>query len=369
MSDLLHRLFDAASKYEASDIHLTRDVPPYLRVSGKVVGIKGDPLSDSDIAQAIEPTLKSNLKRQYEEKGYVDYAHEEVIGTDANKKRVRYRVHLYSSRGSMAVALRRLILHIPSFEELHLPLVYEQVVSLRPKGIIIVGGETGSGKSTTLARMIDHINERHDKRIVTIEDPIEYVIENKRCKINQRELGADFRNYQEALRAVVREDPDVIMIGELRDGETVRATIAAAETGHLVLTSLHTASVTETFNRILYFFPPNEEDSVRQNLCSTLIAIMNQMLLPTIKEAAEKTDAIRVPATEVLLNTPVIREHIRDKEKESDLGNIIAEGEDGMHDFNMSLMRLCDANFIGMDTAIRTSLKPESFKMLAKGIK
>ena len=369
MSDLLHKLFDTAEKYDASDVHLTRDLPPYVRVSGRVIGIKGELLSENNIRQAIEPTLTPTLVELYRKNGYVDYAYEAEIGTEGNQKRVRYRVHVYSSRGSMTVALRRINMEIPSFEQIHLPPVYEKVMSRRPKGIIIIGGETGSGKSTTLATMVDYINQREDKHIVTIEDPIEYVIPNKRCKVNQRELGQDFRDHQQALRAVVREDPDVILIGELRDSETVRATIAAAETGHLVLTSLHTASVTETFNRILYFFPPNEEDSVRQNLCSTLIAIMNQMLLPCIEQTVARTGVSRVPATEVLLNTPVVREYIRDKDKESDLGDIVAEGQDGMHDFNMSLMQLCDDSLIGMDTALRASLKPESLKMLVKGIK
>ena len=373
MVDLLQRLFGAAETADASDIHLTVDEPPYLRIGGRLVGTMDPRLTEEMIRQAFEPTLKSGALNLYEERGYVDYAYEMQIQRPDGRKRVRYRFHVYKTRGMMTGALRRINLQIPSFEELHLPPVYEKVVTARPKGIIIVGGETGSGKSTTLACMVDYINEHWYKHIVTIEDPIEYVIENRNSKINQREFGEDFGSYPEALRAVVREDPDVIMIGELRDGETVRAAVAAAETGHLVLTSLHTASATEAFDRILYFFPPNEENSVRQNLSSTLIAIMSQMLLPCVDGFAETAGVKRVPGTEVLINTPVVREYIRDKDKEQDLADLLTGelGGDllGMHDFNFSLKYMADNEMVSRQNTIEASLRPEALRMQFKGLK
>jgi twitching motility protein PilT len=356
--DTLNRLFHTAESFDASDIHLTANIPPYFRIGGRIVSSRGDALSGQQILTMLEPTFRDGVRQQYEEHGHA--------------QRIRYRMHVYKCRGAMSAALRRIKLHIPSFKELCLPPVYERAIGLRPKGIIIVGGETGSGKSTTLASMVDYINARAEKHIVTVEDPIEYVLENKKSRINQRELGQDFASFGEALRAVVREDPDVILIGELRDSETVRAAIAAAETGHLVLTSLHTASAPETFNRILYFFPPHEEAAVRENLSSTLIAIMNQMLLPTLPDFAKTHGVKRVPATEVLVNNSVVREHIRDKEKLEHLGELLANAKEGdrtgAHDFNYALRRMCELEMVGTDTAIGASLKPEHLRMQFKGI-
>lgn len=371
MANYLHKLFSTAEATDASDIHLTKDEPAYLRIGGRIVPAKDRPLTEDDIIQMIEETFLHDERQRFEQRGYIDYAYETTISHDGRDKLVRYRMHLYRSRGSMTAAMRRIKLDIPSFEQLMLPPAYEKVMSLRPKGIIVIGGETGSGKSTTLACMIDYINSRREKHIVTIEDPIEYVIGNGKSKINQRELGQDFSTFPDALRAVVREDPDVIMIGELRDSETVRAAIAAAETGHLVLTSLHIASAAEAVHRILYFFPPHEENSVRQNLSGTLIAVLNQILLPTAPEAVRRGMPKRIPATEVLLNNSVVREYLRDPDHDRNLMDLISEqGGDlsGMHDFNFSLKQLCEKELLGTDVAIGASLRPEHLRMAFKGI-
>jgi len=222
----------------------------------------------------------------------------------------------------------------------------------------VVGGETGSGKSTTLAAMVSYINAREMKHIVTIEDPIEYIIKNQQSRINQRELGQDFPTYAEALRAVVRQDPDVIVIGEMRDADTVRTAITAAETGHLVLTSLHTAEAVQTFYRILNFFDEAEKEAVRKNLSTTLIAIMNQMLLPSIKRGVA-----RVPATEVLINTPAVKMYI-ERGEESRLEGIIDSGEDGMRSFNFSLQELHKNEYIDRATALRASLHPDKLRTM-----
>jgi twitching motility protein PilT len=264
--------------------------------------------------------------------------------------------------GKLSIAMRRIQYEIPSFKALNLPPIYDKVMeNPEQKGIIIVGGETGSGKSSTLAAMIGHIAKRADKHIVTIEDPIEYVFHDSKALIHQREMGLDFPNYAEALRAVLREDPNVIMIGEMRDAETVHAAIKAAETGHLVLTSLHTATAAWTFSRVLNFFKEAEHDAVRVNLSYNLLAIMNQMLLPSEEESVGL-----VPATEVFINTPSVRQYLREKEKESELSDVIKEGHDGMHSFNMSLARLINAGHIGIDKAKTYSHNPQELAMQMK---
>jgi len=357
--NLLHKLFLAAEKYDASDIHLTTDAVPYFRVAGKLKNIDSEPLSKQAIEQAVEPTLNDRVKKQYELKGYVDYAYEPDIGAKA-----RYRIELYKSRGCMTVALRRVKSEIPSFEELNLPRVYGRVMRLRPKGIIVIGGETSSGKSTTLAAMMDYINQNEKKHIVTIEDPIEYLINNNMSWIDQREFGEDFHSYTDALRAVVRQDPDVIMIGEMRDSDTVAAAIAAAETGHLVFSTLHTTTATQTFYRILNFFPPDQRYAVRQNLSATLIAIMNQMLLPCKKQGTRI-----IPATEVLINTPAVKMYI-EKGEENKLPEVMESGtKDGMRNFNYSLKKLLDKKLIDEETALKASLKPEKLDRMLRAIK
>ncbi len=206
MSDLLQKLFHTAETVDASDIHLTQDEPAYLRVGGRLIAAKDRPLSDEQIRETLSHTVSDKQLQHYEARGYVDYAYETKIQFEGAEKRIRYRMHLYRSRGGMTAALRRVTLEIPTFEKLHLPPVYEKAINLRPKGIIIVGGETGSGKSTTMAAMVDYVNSRAQKHIVTVEDPIEFVVPNKKSKINQRELGQDFVDFPDALRAIVRED-------------------------------------------------------------------------------------------------------------------------------------------------------------------
>ncbi|MFO0912388.1 MAG: PilT/PilU family type 4a pilus ATPase [Pirellulales bacterium] len=374
MSEPLHRLFQAAESIDASDIHLSVGEPAFLRVGGKLVSAKTEPLTEQSILDLLGPTLNQDRRDEYDRQGYVDFAYETPLTiAPGQTKAIRYRMHLYRCRGHLTAALRRIKLDIPTFEQLFLPPVYEKAITLRPKGIIIIGGETGSGKSTSLAAMLNYINQREQKHIVTIEDPIEFVLQNKKCKINQRELGQDFATFPAALRAVVREDPDIILIGELRDSESVRAAVAAAETGHLVLTSLHTASAPEALNRILYFFPPHEEEAVRHNLANTLIAIMNQMLIPANDKFAKEHGVRRVPATEVLLSTPVVKEFLRDKERESGLTDLISNEKDcdweSSHDFNFSLKRLVMNSTVEFDTALRASLRPEALRMTLKGLR
>ena len=356
---ILTRLFQTAERINASDLHMTEGEAPYFRVPGGFASRKGEGLQEGQIERIMARTLNDKLRQDYASHGYVDYAYEDVIQVRENEqKRVRYRIQLYKSRGTMAAAIRRIKLEVATFEQLTLPPVYETAIRLRPKGIIIVGGETGSGKSTTLAAMVNYINQREMKHIVTIEDPIEFVIANQKCRINQRELGQDFPSYAEALRAVVRQDPDVIVIGELRDADTVRTAITAAETGHLVLTSLHTAEAIQTFYRILNFFGEAEKEAVRRNLSTTLIAIMNQILLPSTKPGVG-----RVPATEVMINTSGVKMYI-ERAEESRIEEIINSGEDGMRSFNFSLQEFVKNDYIDRATAMKASLHPDRLRTL-----
>lgn len=351
-------------KHQASDIHLSTGENPRLRVKGKLhaLGGEGALLTEENIMTIMASTLGKSqadrCQRLFRENGSVDYSYEASCGG----KPIRYRMQVFRSMGKLSIAMRRIQYEIPSFKALNLPPIYDKVMeNPEQKGIIIVGGETGSGKSSTLAAMIGHICRRPDKHIVTIEDPVEFVFHDTKALVHQREMGLDFPNYAEALRAVLREDPNVIMIGEMRDAETVHAAIKAAETGHLVLTSLHTATAAWTFSRVLNFFKEAEHDAVRVNLSYNLLAIMNQMLVPS-----EEENVGLVPATEVFINTPSVRQYLREKEKESELSDVIKEGHDGMHSFNMSLARLIKEGHIGIDKAKTYSHNPQELAMQMK---
>ncbi len=360
----LENFIAAAEKYQASDIHLTPGDHPRMRIGGKVRSMGGEDtiLSEENLTMLMESSLHENQKERclelFRKNGSADYSYE----TTLEGKPLRYRIQVYRSMGKLAMAMRRIHYEIPTFEQLNLPPIYRAVMENPDrKGIIIVGGETGSGKSSTLAAMIGYLAKHPEIHIVTIEDPVEYVFRGASGLIHQRELGLDFSSYAEALRAVLREDPDVIMVGEMRDADTVHAAIKAAETGHLVLTSLHTATAAWTFSRILNFFQEAEHDAVRLNLSYNLLAIMNQMLLPSEQESTSL-----IPATEVFINTPSVRQYLREKDKESQLSDVIKEGHDGMHSFNMSLARLIREGHIGINLAKAHSHNPQELEMLIK---
>jgi twitching motility protein PilT len=272
-------------------------------------------------------------------------------------KRGRFRVNIFRQKGTVAAALRHVQDVIPSFEELNLPLILEEL-SLERRGIMIITGTTGSGKSTTLASMIDYVNNRRPVHILTIEDPIEYVLYDKEAIINQRELGVDTNSFMDAIRGAMREDPDIVLVGEMRDRETVNATFQAALTGHLVLTTLHTLDVVQTISRVIDFYPETMQKQARIMLSETIKAIISMRLLPQVGGG-------RLPAMEIMKSTGRIREFIEDAEKTDMIKLAMEEGEeDGMITFDRYLLKLYKENRITYETAIASATSPHDFKLL-----
>jgi len=272
-------------------------------------------------------------------------------------------VNVYRQRGSISMAARRVLTEIPSFEQLNLPPILSKIADYA-QGLVIVSGITGSGKSTTLAAMMDHINQSRRCHIVTIEDPIEYLLTDKKAFINQREISIDVPSFKTALKHVVRQDPDVILIGEMRDEETFSAGLTAAETGHLVFGTLHSSSVSSTFGRILDFFPPAQHEAIRTSLQFNLRSIISQKLLPSIKEGVSL-----VPATEIMLMTPIMRKLIKDREDNKIVEAIKGGIEEGMHDFTESLKNLVLNGFVEMKEALEVAPNEEALRMALKGIR
>ena len=337
----------------ASDLHLKVPSPPLMRLHGNLLPIEGlDPLTDSDTEAALDELLTSEDKRgEFEKEGEVDFSYE-------FKDSARFRMNAFRQRGSISIVCRSIPMEIPTIKELALPAVIEQLAE-EERGIIICTGTTGSGKSTTMAAMIAHMNANFSKHIVSIEDPIEYVHGDVKCIINQREVGLDTASFSRALRRVLRQDPDVIMIGEMRDEETVRTALTAAETGHLVMSTLHTIDAVETVNRIVDFFPPHEQQQARIMLAGTLKGVISQRLVPTVDEIG------RVAACEVLTMTGRVHDLILRPDETSKLIDVIAEGTYyGMQTFDQALLGLYQDKRISMDEAMRASSRPHDFKLM-----
>jgi twitching motility protein PilT len=315
------------------------------------------PLPDSKYVESMLHDLIPEPRRhEYAEQGALDFAARGDTGD-------RYRINIFRSSGETHASIRRVQSEIPSFEHLNLPEVYRRTVTRSADGLVLVSGISGSGKSSTLAAMVEQVNQVRSMHIITIEDPIEYAFKPKKSIISQREIGIDVLNHHDALRYMVRQDPDCIMIGEMRDRETMLAGLQAAETGHLVLGSLHVADVQQTFNRILEFFPRTEHAFIRSSLANSLRGIFCQRLLPGIDEGS------RYPATEVLLRNPVVKEKIL-QEKDKEIPAVIAQcGEDGMHTFTSSLCELIQMERVHYDTAMDVAPNREALASAVKGIK
>jgi twitching motility protein PilT len=352
----IQKLMAFVSKNEASDLHLKVGYPPYIRIAGHLRKLQSPPLPNSEYVEAmLADYIPKTRRAEYEQHGGLDFS---ACGNTGD----RYRVNIFRSTGDMHVAIRRVRSKIPSFAELNLPDVYRKTIMRSVEGLILVSGVTGCGKSSTLASMLDYVNEHRSMHMVTIEDPIEYVFHPKKCIISQREVGIDTPSFKDALRYMVRQDPDCILIGEMRDRETMLAAIQSAETGHLVLGSIHCADTQQTFSRILEFFPREDHAFVRSSLANSLTAIMCQRLLPGVEEGT------RYPATEVLLNNSIVKDKILHEEDE-DLPAILHQCRDeGMRSFTQSLCELVRQERVHQDTAMDYAPNRDALKSMLKGI-
>ena len=338
---------------EGSDLHLKVGAPPMTRIHGALGPIPGyGPLSTDETEEALR-TLVGALpaRNEFDEEGEADFSYSIPSVS-------RFRVNAFRQRGSISIVCRAIPYQVRTIEDLGLPPAIRALAEER-RGIILLTGTTGSGKSTTLAAMIDHINQSRAEHIITLEDPIEYLHADKRSIINQREVGSDTRSFARAMRRVLRQDPDVILIGEMRDEETVRTALSAAETGHLVLSTLHTLDATETINRIIDFFPPHLQQQARVMLASTLRGAVSQRLVPTVDGNG------RVAASEVMIVTGRVEDLILNPEETGKISQVIAEGDYyGMQTFDQSLLGHVEAGRVSEKVAMDYASSPHDFKLM-----
>ncbi len=353
----LNEILAMAVKAKASDIHIKAGLPPVYRIDGGLRPLPNAPrLTPENIRKMTYAMLSERQREEFEDTHELDLAYG-VQGLG------RFRVNLFTQRGSISAVLRTIPYNVSTLEELNLPPVIKKITQ-NQRGLVLVTGTTGSGKSTTLASMIDAINSNRTEHIITIEDPIEFLHRDKKSIINQRELGVDTQSFASALKSSLRQDPDVILVGEMRDYETINTALTAAETGHLVLSTLHTVDAQETINRIVGVFPPYQQRQVRLQLSTILMGVISQRLVPRADGRG------RVPAVEVMVSTARVRELIDDKEKTKLLRDTIQNGYEtyGMQTFDQSLMRLLSNELITYEEALRQSSNPDDFKLKYSGI-
>jgi twitching motility protein PilT len=350
-------LLKIAVENNASDLHLKVGSLPMMRVRGTLVPATEERRLDHDDVVAMSAAVMSTSQRQkFKDAQEVDLAYS-VPGLG------RFRCNVFQQRGTVGLVLRVIPMNIRTIDELGLPPVLHKIGD-DERGLVLVTGTTGSGKSTTLAALIDHINRARCAHVMTVEDPIEFLHRDYRCIINQREVSVDTRSFAQALRSALRQDPDVILVGEMRDFETIETALLAAETGHLVLSTLHTLDATETINRIIAVFPPHQQKQVRLQLASVLRSVISQRLIPSIDGKS------RAPAVEVMISTPFIRDCIVDKDRTHLIPGAIAAGTSqyGMQSFDQSIFSLFKAGMIAYDEALRWASNVDEFKLKVQGI-
>jgi twitching motility protein PilT len=357
MLDVLERVLAAAKRLGASDVHLKVGLPPIYRIKGDLRTVRDvAPISKELIEAFCEKVMSPRQRKDFETYHECDLAYSTPDGA-------RFRTNVFTQRGLPGVVLRLIPPEVPAFETLGLP---DAVVKLaeESRGLVLVTGVTGSGKSTTLAAMLDHINRTSACHIVTVEDPIEFTFTDKRSVVNQRELGLDTTSFSRALRSALRQDPDVILVGEMRDVETIEIALLAAETGHMVLSTLHTTDAVETVNRIIGVFNPHQQMQIRLQLASALKGVISQRLLP---QADRKR---MIPAVEVLVNTARVRELIEDPVRTSEIHQAIAEGRNpyGMISFDQSLTELVQQHLVTYETALQHATRPDDFALYFRGV-
>ena len=350
------RVLERMLESGASDLHLKVGMRPQIRVDGELMAIDEPAPSVTEMEAVVDQVLTPAQKAGFVEKRELDFA----LGVPGL---ARFRANFYYQRGTPAVVLRHVPLSVPAFEELNLPPIVE-TLALLPRGLVLVTGQVGSGKSTTLASMIDAINRRLARSIITVEDPVEFLHRDDKSMISQREVGVDTEGYLSALKYILRQDPDVILLGEIRDQGTMSIALMAADTGHLVLSTLHTVDAAQTVNRIISFYPPHQHAEIRFLLASALHAVVSLRLIPRIGGKG------RVPACEVLVNTPTVREYLLAPDKTHLIKQAIVEGttQYGMQSFDQSLMRLYRGGLISFDEALKNSSQPTEFELRIKGV-
>ena len=352
----IDKFFNLAIKTESSDIHLKGCAVARIRSGGYLRSTTADPIPEEKLQEMIFEILSEEQKEYFLENGALDFAYD--MGSSD-----RFRVNIFRQRGNVSLAARRVSSVIPAFESLHLPPIVQEIAKIH-QGLVLVTGVTGCGKSTTIASMLDQINHQRHCHIITIEDPIEFVYKDDKALVSQREVGIDVASYDDALRSLMREDPDVVLIGEIRDYATLVAGLRASETGHLVFATLHSTDAYQTVTRMLDLTPQIERHMVRQALVGNLRAVISQRLLPTIRK-----EMPRVPALEIMIVNPAARKLIAE-ERELDLPTVIKNSyAEGMIDYTESLRQLVEQEYIDLKTAYNYAPKAEELKMSMKGIR
>jgi twitching motility protein PilT len=338
----------------ASDLHIRAGGPAYLRVHGELETVSPDVLTDENVSAILSRIITPRAQRIFEARQECDFSFQ--VGDIA-----RFRVNAFKQRQKLSIAIRYISLKIPTMEELHLPAATIKKIADNNRGMVLVTGVTGSGKSSTLAAVIDYINGTRAEHILTVEDPIEFVHKDRKAIISQREIGEDTANYVEALKMAMRQDPDVILMGEMRDAESVSAAMTAAQTGHLVFGTLHTLDAVQTVSRIIDLYPPHQQGLVRIQLSDTLKAVVSQRLLPCLKGG-------RVPAMEIMVVTAHVRKQIEDNTSVG-IAQAIAKGQFyGMQTFNQSLVKLYKDGLVSEKDALEAASNPDDLKLAMRGI-
>lgn len=348
-------IFLEVTERNASDLHLTVGSPPVIRVNGKLIRLDYPRLSGNDTRELIYSILTQEQRKQIESEWEIDFSY-------SLPGKARFRVNAYFQRNSLGAAFRLIPTQIKKIEDLSLPPVLHKMAAM-PRGFVIITGPTGSGKTTTLAAMIDEINNTREEHIMTIEDPIEFLYQHKRSVVNQREVGSDTKSFNRALRSVLRQDPDVILVGEMRDTETMQTALTAAETGHLVFATLHTQDAPQTIDRIIDVFPPHQQSQIRVQLAATLMGVCTQQLLPTTDGTA------RVPVCEVLVPTPAVRNLIREAKTHQIYSAMQTGSQFGMQTMDSALAEMVRRGKITRDLALRRSSNPDDLERLITGQK
>jgi twitching motility protein PilT len=354
----IDKLFRATIKLEGSDLHLKVGHAPFVRVNGTLRSLKREPISDEEMQRICGPLFDDRTNKIFAEDGGADFAH--MVEYEGGMW--RFRVNMLQQLGHMGLVARRVNNTIPNFENLHLPPAMEELCKF-DQGMVLLAGVTGSGKSTTIASMLQWINQNYRKHILTLEDPIEYMFKEDKCLVNQREVGIDVRNFEVGMRHAVREDPDIILLGEMRDRETFATAIQAAETGHLVFGTIHASGAASTIGRILDLFPQDMHAAIRGTMAFNMKAIVAQKLIPSIKK-----DVGRVPTCEIMTFSPTVRKLILDEEDQKLSDAIRISAKEGMQDFTMSLKKLIDDDLIDRQSAFEVAPNVEALKMALKGI-